>query len=61
MPDFFNGLLEGTRPKARFNRRQRECLLQDYTSREQYFRAYHAMRQRSGWCPRSYSLCFALE
>jgi hypothetical protein len=45
MPDFFVGMLEGASPKARFIDGNENAYY--YTSREQYFRAYHAMRQRA--------------
>jgi hypothetical protein len=45
MPDFFVGMLEGASPKARFIDGNENAFY--YTSREQYFRAYHAIRQRA--------------
>ena len=45
MPDFFVGMLEGASPKARFIDGNENAYY--YTSREQYFRAYHAIRQRA--------------
>ncbi len=44
MPDFFIGMLEAATPKAQFIDGNENAYY--YTSREQYFRAYHAMRQR---------------
>ena len=44
MPDFFVGMLEVASPKARFIDGNENAYY--YTSREQYFRAYHAIRQR---------------
>ena len=44
MPDFLIGMLEGASPKARFIDGNEMAYY--YTSREQYFRAYHTMRQR---------------
>lgn len=44
MPDFFIGMLEGAGPRARFIDGNEMAYY--YTSREQYFRAYHTMRQR---------------
>lgn len=44
MPDFFIGMLEAASPKARFIDGNEMAYY--YTSREQYFRAYHTMRQR---------------
>jgi hypothetical protein len=44
MPDFFVGMLESASPKARFIDGNESAYY--YTSREQYFRAYHAIRQR---------------
>jgi hypothetical protein len=45
MPDFFVGMLESATPKARFIDGNENAYY--YTSREQYFRAYHAIRQRA--------------
>jgi hypothetical protein len=45
MPDFFVGMLEGASPKARFIDGNENAYY--YTSREQYFRAYHAICQRA--------------
>jgi len=45
MPDFFVGMLESASPKARFIDGNGNAYY--YTSREQYFRAYHAIRQRA--------------
>jgi len=45
MPDFFVGMLESASPNARFIDGNESSYY--YTSREQYFRAYHAMRQRA--------------
>ena len=45
MPDFFVGMLEGASPKARFINGNENAYY--YTSREQYFRAYHAIRRRA--------------
>jgi len=45
MPDFFIGMLEGASPKARFIDGNENAYY--YTTREQYFRAYHAIRQRA--------------
>ncbi len=45
MPDFFVGMLEGASDKARFIDGNENAYY--YTSREQYFRAYHAIRQRA--------------
>jgi hypothetical protein len=45
MPDFFVGMLEGASPQARFIDGNENAYY--YTSREQYFRAYHAIRQRA--------------
>ena len=45
MPDFFVGMLEAASSKARFIDGNESAYY--YTSREQYFRAYHAMRQRA--------------
>jgi len=45
MPDFFVGMLESASPKARFIDGNEHAYY--YTSREQYFRAYHAIRQRA--------------
>jgi hypothetical protein len=45
MPDFFVGMLEGASAKARFIDGNENAYY--YTSREQYFRAYHAIRRRA--------------
>jgi hypothetical protein len=45
MPDFFVGMLEAASPTARFIDGNENAYY--YTSREQYFRAYHAVRQRA--------------
>ena len=45
MPDFFVGMLEGATPVARFIDGNESAYY--YTSREQYFRAYHAIHQRA--------------
>ena len=45
MPEFFVGMLEGASPTARFIDGNENAYY--YTSREQYFRAYHAIRQRA--------------
>ena len=45
MPDFFVGMLESASPKARFIDGNENAYY--YTTREQYFRAYHAIRQRA--------------
>jgi len=45
MPDFFVGMLEGSTPAARFFDGNENAYY--YTSREQYFRAYHAIRRRA--------------
>jgi len=45
MPDFFVGMLESASPEARFIDGNENAYY--YTSREQYFRAYHAIRQRA--------------
>jgi hypothetical protein len=45
MPDFFVGMLESASDKARFIDGNENAYY--YTSREQYFRAYHAIRQRA--------------
>jgi hypothetical protein len=45
MPDFFVGMLEGAGPKAKFIDGNENAYY--YTSREQYFRAYHAIRERA--------------
>jgi hypothetical protein len=45
MPDFFVGMLASASPEARFIDGNENAYY--YTSREQYFRAYHAMRQRA--------------
>jgi len=45
MPDFFVGMLEGASPKAQFIDGNENAYY--YTSREQYFRAYHAIRERA--------------
>ncbi len=44
MPDFLIGMLEGASARARFIDGNETAYY--YTSREQYFRAYHTMRQR---------------
>jgi len=44
MPDFFIGMLEGASGKARFIDGNEMAYY--YTSREQYFRAYHTIKQR---------------
>ena len=44
MPYFFVGMLEGASPRARFVDGNETAYY--YTSREQYFRAYHTIRQR---------------
>jgi len=44
MPDFFVGMLEGASTQARFIDGNENSYY--YTSREQYFRAYHAIHQR---------------
>jgi hypothetical protein len=44
MPDFLVGMLESASPKARFIDGNESAYY--YTSSEQYFRAYHAIRQR---------------
>lgn len=44
MPDFFIGMLEGASPQARFIDGNETAYY--YTSREQYFRAYHMMKNR---------------
>jgi hypothetical protein len=50
MPDFFVGMLESASPAARFIDGNENAYY--YTSREQYFRAYHAIRQRAlGFVP----------
>jgi hypothetical protein len=50
MPDFFVGMLEGASPAARFIDGNENAYY--YTSHEQYFRAYHAIRQRAlGFVP----------
>src|SRR4029077_18904982 len=46
MPDFFVGMLEAASPGARFIDGNENAYY--YTSREQYFRAYHSIRQRAG-------------
>jgi hypothetical protein len=45
MPDFFIGMLESASPRARFIDGNENAYY--YTSREQYFRAYHAIRERA--------------
>jgi hypothetical protein len=45
MPDFFVGMLEAASPQARFIDGNENAYY--YTSREQYFRAFHAIRQHS--------------
>lgn len=45
MPDFFVGMLDSASPAARFIDGNENAYY--YTSREQYFRAYHAIRQRA--------------
>jgi hypothetical protein len=45
MPDFFVGMLDGASVKARFIDGNENAYY--YTSREQYFRAYHTIRQRA--------------
>lgn len=45
MPDFFVGMLESASPKARFIDGNENAYY--YTSREQYFRGYHAIRERA--------------
>ncbi len=45
MPDFFVGMLESASPNARFIDGNENAYY--YTSSEQYFRAYHAIRQRA--------------
>ena len=45
MPDFFVGMLAAASPQARFIDGNENAYY--YTSREQYFRAYHAIRQRA--------------
>jgi hypothetical protein len=45
MPDFFVGMLETASPDARFIDGNENAYY--YTSREQYFRGYHAIRQRA--------------
>jgi len=45
MPEFFIGMLEAASTEARFIDGNENAYY--YTSREQYFRAYHAMRQRA--------------
>ena len=45
MPDFFEGMLEGATPGAKFIDGNENAYY--YTSREQYFRAYHAIRERA--------------
>ena len=45
MPDFFVGMLETASPQARFIDGNENSYY--YTSREQYFRAYHAIRERA--------------
>ena len=45
MPDFFVGMLAGASSEARFIDGNENAYY--YTSREQYFRGYHAIRQRA--------------
>jgi hypothetical protein len=45
MPDFFVGMLEAASTEARFIDGNENAYY--YTSREQYFRAYHAIRERA--------------
>ena len=45
MPDFFVGMLEAASTQARFIDGNENAYY--YTSREQYFRAYHAIRERA--------------
>jgi hypothetical protein len=45
MPDFFVGMLESASPQARFIDGNENAYY--YTSHEQYFRAYHSIRQRA--------------
>lgn len=45
MPDFFVGMLEGASPSAQFIDGNENAYY--YTLREQYFRAYHAVRRRA--------------
>ena len=45
MPDFFVGMLESASPQARFVDGNENAYY--YTAREQYFRAFHAIRQRA--------------
>jgi len=45
MPDFFVGMLAAASPKARFIDGNENAYY--YTSREQYFRAYHAIHERA--------------
>lgn len=45
MPDFFIGMLAGATPEARFIDGNENAYY--YTSREQFFRAYHVIRQRA--------------
>jgi hypothetical protein len=45
MPDFFVGMLQSATPGARFIDGNENAYY--YTSREQYFKAYHAIRQRA--------------
>jgi len=45
MPDFFVGMLEAASPRVRFIDGNENAYY--YTSREQYFRGYHAIRQRA--------------
>jgi hypothetical protein len=45
MPDFFVGMLESAGPNARFIDGNENAYY--YTSSDQYFRAYHAIRQRA--------------
>ena len=45
MPDFFIGMLEAASPQARFIDGNENAYY--YTSREQYFRAYHGIKERA--------------
>jgi hypothetical protein len=45
MPDFFVGMLESATAQAKFIDGNENAYY--YTSREQYFRAYHAIRERA--------------
>jgi hypothetical protein len=45
MPDLLTGMLEGAGPRARFIDGNEMAYY--YTSREQYFQAYHTMKQRA--------------